>query len=643
MTAIAGLWRFDGNPDARAGCERMLAAQAIYGPHDGAAWDDGAVALGRRLYRALPEDIHDRQPLATRDGRLTLVADVRLDNRDELARALGLAAGEAAGRCDAAILLESLDRWGEDALPRLAGDFAFALWDARAQALLLARDFLGQRPLHYHRGKTFFAFASMPRGLHALAEIPRAPDVQAVAEFVALLPRHGARSFFEGIERVEAGCVVRVTRDGVSARTHWNPSRSARGGAGDPVEGLRHHLDEAVRARLRGAAGSVGTHLSAGFDSAAVTATAARLLAPEGGKLVAFTAVPREGYDGPAPRGALTDEGPRAAATAARYANVEHVLVRAGSTSPLAAFERAFELFDRPLISPCNWVWNEAIHEDARRRGIGVMLTGQMGNMTISYDGIALLPELLRKGRLVALGRTARQLLANRQLRRLGLLAETFGPFAPQWLWRTAMKLRGGEPQLHDFSAIRTERVAGHRLAALSRERGFDLAHRPRIDGFDLRLWVLRRVDIGEFNTGYRAGWGIDSRDPTADKRLVEYALTVPPEEHLAGGMRRSLARRALGDRVPAAVLGEARRGHQSVDWHEGLTAGRGEAAAELDRIAACAPAARLLDVERMRGLIEDWPSGRWAEGEVIYSHRMVLLRGLAVGHFLRRALGANG
>lgn len=163
MSAIAGVWRFDEQPQPESDCARMLAVQQIYGPHDGRMWCDGALAMGRRLFRSLPEDIFDRQPLRSRDGRLTLVADVRLDNRDELAAELGLASGEARQFCDAGILLASLDRWGEQAVNRLIGDFAFALWDASAQRLLLARDFIGHRPLHYHRGKDFFAFASMPK------------------------------------------------------------------------------------------------------------------------------------------------------------------------------------------------------------------------------------------------------------------------------------------------------------------------------------------------------------------------------------------------------------------------------------------------------------------------------------------------
>ena len=196
MTAIAGLWRFDGRPDAAAGCTRMLAAQELYGRHHVAQWSNGSVALGRRLMRTLPEDVFDRQPLMGGEGRYVLVADVRLDNRYELAEILRIPSSRAQMLCDAAILLAAIERWEEACVEHLVGDYAFALWDDKHRRMFLARDPLGQQPLHYHRGHNFFAFASMPKGLHALPDVPYAADEERIAEFLALMPEAGTKAFF---------------------------------------------------------------------------------------------------------------------------------------------------------------------------------------------------------------------------------------------------------------------------------------------------------------------------------------------------------------------------------------------------------------------------------------------------------------
>lgn len=614
----------------------MLAAQRAYGPHGQADWSDGAIALGRCLHRTLPEDSFDRQPLHGAGGRLTLVADVRLDNRDELADALRIA--NAARASDAAILLASLERWGEGALDRVAGDFAFALWDAERRTLTLARDFLGQRPLHYHRGKAFFAFASMPKGLHALPDIAYAPDEQAVAEFVTLLPAVGSRSFFEGIERVEPGHVATVTASGIATRRYWQPQRGeSRARAGEYAEGLRHHLDQAVRARLRSTNPTIGTHLSAGLDSSAVTAAAARA----GARLVAFTAVPRAGYAGRAPDNRLGDEGPLAAATAALYPGIEHVLVH-GGRSPIEDLDRNFYLFDQPSLNPCNMVWATAIAGAARDRRLATMLTGQMGNASLSYTGIERLAELLRSGRLLALGREVSRLVARGTMGWKGAAAAAFGAYLPPALWQWLAERRGRHLELEAYSAINPDTLRAFAIPGLARERGLDLAYRPWKNGFDARVWMLGRVDMGNHNKGFLAGWGIDHRDPTADRRLVEYCLSVPMEQFLRDGVPRSLAVRALSGWLPGAVLQERRKGYQAADWHEGLSAARGAVAEEIERLAPCSPAARALDLDRLRALAKNWPDSGWDRPEVIQAYRLALLRGLSAGHFLRKASGSN-
>ena len=85
-----------------------------------------------------------------------------------------------------------------------------------------------------------------------------------------------------------------------------------------------------------------------------------------------------------------------------------------------------------------------------------------------------------------------------------------------------------------------------------------------------------------------------------------------------------------------------AKSGYKALDWHENLAAARTEIAAELDRLAACAPAAKVLDIDRMKKLVADWPTSGWEKPEVMEPYRLALPRGVAAGHFLRKASGAN-
>jgi asparagine synthase (glutamine-hydrolysing) len=644
MTALAGLWRLDGRPDASDDCARMLVVQELYGRHDGAQWSDGDVALGRRLMRVLPEDIFDHQPLTSSGGRYVLVADTRLDNRDDLTAALGIPAQQASSLCDADILLAALERWGESCLERLVGDYAFALWDGTLRRLLLARDPLGQRPLHYHRSNNLFAFASMPKGLHALPEVPYAPNEIRIAEHLALIPETGTQSFFHGVERVEPGHVVAITANGLTTRRHWQPSgrRIVLRRPEEYSEALRALLDQAVQCRLRGAE-DIGVYLSGGLDSGAVASTAARLLAPSGRRVIAFTGVPREGYDGPTPRNRIINEGPYAAATAALYPNIEHVLVPNEGGSPLSELDRYFFLFDQPANALGATAWANSFNNALQKRKIKVTLGGELGNMGLSYNGLELLPELFSGGQWLHLWREARALVASRRMSWRGVIANTVGPWCPPDLWGWLnRKINGHALEIGNYAALNPRRFAEVDIPGRAKASNLDLAYRPWKNGLAMRLWALQRGDPGNFRKGGLGGWQIDHRDPTADLRLLEFCLAVPTEQFLRGGMQRSLARRALADRLPKQVLEEPRRGLQVADWHEDLTAARDHVVDELDRLEGCPAASRALDLPRLRGLVENWPAGGWERDDVIMPYRYALLRAISVGHFLRRVTGSN-
>ncbi|HEX8225685.1 MAG TPA: asparagine synthase-related protein [Allosphingosinicella sp.] len=631
MTAIAGFWSCDGRFDAAEQCDAAISAQSVYGTRQSSVRLD-AFAAAARLYPLLPEDEHDRQPLVGGDGRMLLVADVRLDNRSELAAALGLDSAEAAGVADSALLLRALEHWGEGAVERLLGDFAFAFYDSGEGRLLLARDPLGQRPLFWHRGRGFVAFSSMPAGLHALGPVPRGIDETNLVRFLGSLPRSGPESFHEAIERVEPGHVVTLTRSATTRRRYWRPRRRELRFArfDDYVEAYRAELDAAVGRRLRGADGLVAAHLSGGWDSNATAATAARLIARDGGRVLAFTHVPRED-PGKAPSNRFADEGSLAAATARLHPNLDHVRVPGSERSPLADLDSYAALFGRPVFNLCNHVWLSEIRTAARAAGARILLSGEIGNWTISAAPNSLLADFLREGRLLAWSRAARGLVRGGRSRWRGVAASSFGPWLPDPLWRRISGLASGP------AASSTDPVHPRLRRQVAEEQEAIRLGPPR-NSFDDAADALMAMDWGEHRKGILGGWGIDKRDPTADVRLIDFCLSLPLDMLMKDGERRPLARAALADRVAPAVLDERRRGYQSADWHVGLTRDRDSAARLVEAMAADPTASSLIDVERLRELVRNWPGGGWEDPRTIGDYRIGLLKGLTAGHFVLAA-----
>lgn len=606
----------------------MLAAQRRYGGINVQASAFGSVKLGRALFPLVPEDEFDTGPIFCRDSRLAMVGDVRLDNREELLSALDRPLYEPLS--DAHLLFLAYRQWGESAFDRLVGDYAMAFWNERENCLQLVRDPVGQRPLHYHVGDGFVAFASMPQGLRVLPAIPDELDQLHLAAFAADIPRVGAGTYFAGIRRVQPGHVVTVDREKCRERRHWQmPNRELNySNDRDYEEGLRDLLDEAVRSRLRGVGPLVAAHMSAGLDSSSVAATAARLQADRGGRVLAMTSVPRAGFAGPIPPGRIGDEGPLAGQVAALYPNMRHHLVRRGAATPLDRLGTDALYFQEPIGHPCNQVWLSGAARLAQEQGARTLFTGETGNLGLSAGSVTLLADLVGAGSMGRWMAEARALTRRGTMRWRGVLVTSFGPWLPMPLWRALARIGTGHSgRSEGFALLPASLRDALDGEAQARARG----GRPEHDNRALRFRLLGELDPGNFRKGGLGAWGLDERDPTSDRRLIEFCLALPVDQLLRDGVSRSLARRALADRLPPGVLNGV-RGYQFADWYESLSAPA--LLREIANLRASPAASALLDLDRAEWLARSWPEGGWSSGAVLSTYRIGLLRALSAAHF---------
>jgi asparagine synthase (glutamine-hydrolysing) len=638
MTALAAFLPLNGASEPGEKCRRMLSAQQLYAPDRERIWSSSAAALGRRLFRSLPEDAFDHGPAIGGIGRFVVVGDIRLDNREELSAALGLAEREMLRMSDTSIVLRCWERWQSRSLERLVGDFAFVVWDEVQRRLDLVRDPFGQRPLHYMINRDFIAVASMPKGLFALPGVDRRPDADAVFAFLALFPENDSSSFFRTVKKVEQGHVVTFTGERLSSEAFWRPRALPRISRADYAEGLKEVFESAVSARLRGADERIAAQLSGGLDSTAVTATAARLLAPRGGRITAFTAVPNRGETESRP-GRFSVEGGAAATVARAYPNIDHVILAGTGASPLERIDRNYFLYDRPYLNLCNSVWLDQLMDAAKAQRLSVMLHGTMGNLSISYSGLPFLSSLLARGRLLRLTRLGFALVRN-GVPPETIVGQTLGPFVPRLLWRAMRRHVRPFGGLEAVTILRPELL--DLAAARAAARGYDTSFQPSRDSLQERLDKIAGLDVGNYNKGVLGGWGIDLRDPTADRRVVEWCLSAPVEEYLKGGTTRSLARRAFQGIVPNEVLNEHRRGYQDADWQQGFARGLADIRSEMARVGEDAVAATLIDTPVVLETVDAFSAQRPpTEGDVA-RYRLAILRGASAAHFLRKASGQN-
>lgn len=637
MSAIAGLWHRDGAPGSKAKLSTMLFALRHYGADGASQWGEGPVALGHCRTEVLPEHRPGDQPIPLASGRMRLVADLRLDNRDELSEKFGWTRSQAEERSDASMLGRAYERWGADSLNHVLGDYSFAIWNELEQSWFLARDPAGTLPLYYFLDESLFAFASMPIGLLALPQIPCEPHEEWISQQIELVARPAPRdatgmSVFRHIRRVPAGQFVRIGRHGESIHQYWNPpqtplrlSRSE-----EYHEALREQVDAAVGRRLRGVR-NVASYLSGGLDSSSITATAARLQLAHDARVTAYTAVPQTSVAEEF-HNRFADEREHAAATAALYPNVDHILVTSKGRSPFDSLSQSFHLYQQPLLNLCNSAWLWAIQDDARARGFGVILSGAAGNHTISYTGLDMLPALARSFQWHELWKLASQLHRRRGMSWKSLGARSMASWIPQQAW-SAIKpfLRELRPsKLSDLSLLHPARRTERRHLPVAT---------PFLSGTDTirwRMFLLQRSDTSALRKGTLAGWGLDERDPTCDRRLVEFCFSVPATEWMRGGLPSALLRDGLSDRLPEFVRYETRKGVQGTDWHIEATRAKPLMMREIETLEASPSVREFLDLAKLRALAENWPSDGWNTKEVNIAYRIAFLRAISAGRFIR-------
>ena len=577
-------------------------------------------AIGVALFEQLPEDSPDSLPLVFND-RFLLAADVRLDNRAEMIP------DETPARLrtltDAQILLEAWSRHGESALDRIIGDYAIAVFDKMQRTLTLARDETGQRPLFYAQSGDALAFASMPSGLLNDPSLNRGWNLRRLAEVLQDYELNGPDTYFEGVSRLLPGEVVRFAEGKTRKRIYWDPLSKLRSlPFTDAVEEYRHLLDEAVKCRMRRKSGRVALHLSSGYDSSAIAASAVTLEPRD--QLLAFTAAPTPDFAGEVMRGRHADES-RIAAITARKLGLEHRVVHSAELT-LDYLRREALMYQEPVRNIVNWLWGSQIQEQARADGATVLLNGMLGNVTLNSGGPVYLSEWLGQKGVRAWWPQAKA-ARHGPVRWRGILFASFAPFLPFRLWWLISSVfkrleTGTSPFVRNEWALSPE------------ERSHRAFGQPNRSSAEDRLLFIRGIDPGIFYKGALADRGLVEAEPLADRRIIEFSLGMTPDQLILDGESRPVAKAALKDRLPKEVLWPEARGLQGADWEHHVR--QANAQAILEEVQSNATARELFDLDSMRAAIANWPTNGSADAEAWLRYVSQLPVALSTGVFLK-------
>ena len=507
------------------------------------------------------------QPMRDSAGRLALAYNGEVFNHLELRRSL-----EARGRrfrtdSDTEVILHLYDEMGEDCLPLLNGDFAFALWDERRRRMLLARDRIGVRPLYYVRSGAAWYFASEVKALLAAPGVGAELDPVALDQIFTLWAPIAPNTAFAGVRELEPGHLAIIDEGGLSTRAWWSldfPDAAEAPASNDKAaaEELEALFADAVRLRLRADA-PVGAYLSGGLDSSLASAFAAPMA---GDRLETFSVA----FDS-----VEHDESAFQTQMAAMLHSRHHVM-SCREEDIAAAFPEAVRFAEQPMLrtAPAPLF---LLSECAARAGVKAVLTGEGADEI--FAGYDIFKEAKLR-RFVARQPTSR--LRPELFRRLypylpGLRAQSAASLAAFFCAGDAAlddPLFSHRPRLRSTAGARRFYSADLRARLGAYDAAEEMA--ARLPARFSRWGPLHQAQYLETRfllPGYilsaqgdrmAMAHGVEGRYPFLDPRIIDFAARLSPETKLKGLKEKYILRRLARGRLPAEIAARPKQPYRA-------------------------------------------------------------------------------
>jgi len=535
MSGFVAIVNLDGAPLDRRLLDRMTDYLAFRGPDARGVHVTRDAGLGHTLLRVTDESAHERQPF-TLDGRTWIVADARVDARDDLIA--GLAGREpgtcTAGATDVELIARAFGVWKDGCVAHLLGDFAFVIWDETHRRLFCARDHMGVKPLFYARVGQTIVVSNTLECVRLHPGVSNDLNDLAVADFLLFGDnQEHDTTVFRDIRRVPPAHSITWSIADSQCRRYWTlpvdePIHFKR--ADDYTERFTELLQNATRDRLR--TGSAGVLMSGGIDSTTLAAVARDLLRERPGafRLQAFTSV----FDELVP-----DSERQYAGLVASHLDIPIQFDARDCETPLTQIDALSLPTPEPVDNPATMAaafefWRKAAN------GRRLFLYGEGPDNALLYEWRPYLSALIARGRLGLLGRALSYDLVMH-------------PRLPLWTSIRHAVVREAPRKTAAFPAWLNESFSA-RLNCRDRWDGRQRAaglhpFRPKAyAGLTDTRWQAF-FDYFDVNG---ASHHFEARHPFLDVRLLRYMLAVPAMPWCRNKM---LIRRAIRGRLPREVI----------------------------------------------------------------------------------------
>lgn len=526
--------------------------------------------MGCGLLYVTKENENEVLPYYDNDQGVFITADAILDNREDLIKKLTLESWKDI-ITDSQIILKAYKKWKYKCVDYLLGDFAFVIWDENNKEIFCVKDCVGTRTLYYKVKEKSFSFATLIDSIYENEEFNERWLSDLIALPVVLHHSESEETIYEDIYEVPPATYVIINKDGIKKIKYWDAVKDSKkikfNSEDEYIEEFKNIFKEAVRCRLR-TNHNIGISMSGGMDSTSVGCVSAKILKKENRNLISFTSVPMTSYCDTSNNCEISDETEYVEEIKKIYDNIEVNYCRSEERDSLTDMDKIIDVLEQPYKTYQNMFWCTEIMKRAADNGCKVLLTGQFGNFTISYgDFFTNMKTLLNRKRIIKFVKEIRGCSKLHNISNFFTLKQVLKMIKPN-----IFNIRHNEcAETFNKSPLNTYLISKWNIIERFKKEGLALEAKKFNDMYYERKFMTNSrmfTQIGTIETKLSLANGLIERDPTKDKRVIEFCFGINEDQYVKNGLDRYLIRRAMKGIIPEktrCLQGE--KGLQGADW----------------------------------------------------------------------------
>ena len=519
------------------------------GPDGQGIYEENSIVMGHLLLKVTPESEYENNPHI--ENGMVITANARLDERETLMDKLNISPLEREQITDPVLLLRSYQKWGKGFVKDIYGDFSFAIWDIEKKQLFCARDHAGVKPFVYYFNDNRFVFSTELKSIVKLPFVATEIDNQYLRNRAIAICDEPQKTSWNNIQRLQPAHTMEIINGQLSAAVFWKPAykRNKRFKTEeDSADAVRFLLEKIIADHTR-VTGNVGASLSGGLDSGTITCIAARKLHTQRKKLITASSVYTPGYSNHND----PDEMEYISAITEQEQNIEPCFVHNSNYSFINGLSNSF----KRNYAPVNVFYyvDEALYTQFHLKSVRRVLSGYLGDQTVTNNNINPFPILFTSGRFLALQRLIAQYNKNDNQPIAAFLKHSLlTGFTPKLFQKVWNKYKNREDNSRDVTLLPL--ILSKKEEEILQKKVSNTFDFPNVSTKDIahHIWPGNLYLFDEEEDCLSSHHQIEVTYPLCDRRLIELLLQIPVEHFYAGGNKRGLIRKAMTGILPEKI-----------------------------------------------------------------------------------------